>query len=184
LSLPNDGYAELRAHVRIALFDELISEGVQSRTFFLFIIYIRMSVPVWYGSPGQGAMAERSADWMRQAKRDLEMAEKAMESGFFEWTCFIAQQAAEKAVKAVYQSHGGSAIGHGIGSLLRGFEGRVEVPREILKAARMLDGYYIPSRYPDGMAQGTPADHFDREDAGDAIRSAGEVIRFCEDVLA
>jgi HEPN domain-containing protein len=59
-------------------------------------------------------MAERSADWMRQAKRDMEMAEKARESGYYEWSCFIAHQAAEKAVKAVYQAHGGSAIGHGI----------------------------------------------------------------------
>jgi len=85
-------------------------------------------------------MAERSADWMKQAKRDLEMATKARESGFYEWTCFIAQQAAEKAVKAVYQSRSGSAIGHGIGSLLRGLEGKVTVSREILKAAKMLDG--------------------------------------------
>jgi amidophosphoribosyltransferase len=129
-------------------------------------------------------MPERSADWMKQAKRDLEMAKKARESGFYEWSCFIAQQAAEKGVKAVYQSKGGSAIGHGIGSLLRGLENRVPPSGEILKAAKMLDGYYIPSRYPDGMAQGTPADHFDKEDADGAIRSAGEILRFCQDILA
>lgn len=130
-------------------------------------------------------MAERSADWMKQARRDLEMAKKARESGFFEWTCFIAQQAAEKAVKAVYQAKGGSAIGHGIGSLLRGLKAeRVPVPEGILKAAKKLDGNYIPSRYPDGMAEGTPADHFDGEDADGAIRSAGEILRFCEDILA
>jgi len=130
-------------------------------------------------------MAERSADWMKQAKRDLEMAGKARESGFFEWACFIAQQAAEKAVKSVYQARGGSAIGHGIGSLLRGLrEKKVTAPDKVLKAAKKLDSHYIPSRYPDGMAEGTPADHFDREDADEAIRSAGEVLRFCEDLLA
>jgi len=46
---------------------------------------------------------ERSGDWFKQAQRDLESAKAQMEDGFFEWTCFIAQQAAEKAVKAVYQ---------------------------------------------------------------------------------
>lgn len=130
-------------------------------------------------------MAERSADWMKQAKRDLEMAKFARESGYHEWACFIAQQAAEKAVKAVYQAKGGSAIGHGIGSLLRGLkDNRVPIPEGVRKAAKKLDGNYILSRYPDGMAEGTPADHFDKEDADGAIRSAGEILRFCEDVLA
>ena len=113
------------------------------------------------------------------------MAKNARGSGFYEWACFIAQHAAEKGVKAVYQSKGGSAIGHGIGFLLRGLKAeRVVVPEGILKAAKKLDGHYIPSRYPDGMAEGTPGDHFDKEDAYDAIRSAGEVLRFCEDLLA
>ncbi|MDD5187709.1 MAG: HEPN domain-containing protein [Methanoregula sp.] len=112
------------------------------------------------------------------------MAKKARESGFYEWTCFIAQQAAEKAVKAVYQAQGGAAMGHGIGTLIRGLEGRVHPPGEIIRSARMLDGYYIPSRYPDGMAEGSPADHFDVEDADGAIRSAGEIVRFCKNLLA
>ena len=130
-------------------------------------------------------MAERSADWIKQAKRDLEMAKNARRSGFYEWACFIAQHAAEKGVKAVYQSKGGSAIGHGIGFLLLGLKAeRVVIPESTLKAAKKLDGHYIPSRYPDGMAEGTPGDHFDKEDADDAIRSAGEILRFCEDLLA
>lgn len=99
-------------------------------------------------------MPERSADWIKQAKRDLEMAKAARESGFYEWSCFIAQQSAEKAVKAVYQSKGGSAIGHGIGPLLRGLGHRAPAPATIMKAAKTLDGYYILSRYPDGMARG------------------------------
>jgi hypothetical protein len=56
-------------------------------------------------------MAERSANWIKQVKRDLEMAKNARGSGFYEWACFIAQQAAEKGVKTVYQSKGYSAIG-------------------------------------------------------------------------
>jgi len=129
-------------------------------------------------------MAERSADWIKQAKRDLEMANIARESGFYEWTCFIAQDAAEKAVKAVYQLQGGAAMGHGIGSLIRGLEEKVHPSGEIVKSARMLDGFYIPSRYPDGLMHGSPADHFDMEDADGAIRSAGEIVRFCENLLA
>jgi len=38
-------------------------------------------------------MAERSADWIKQAMRDLESAKAQKLDGFYEWTCFISQQA-------------------------------------------------------------------------------------------
>lgn len=37
-------------------------------------------------------MPERSADWMRQAERDLEAAEKMFEDELFERACFAPQQ--------------------------------------------------------------------------------------------
>ena len=102
-------------------------------------------------------MPERSADWIKQAKRDLEMAKKSREACFYEWACFIAQQAAEKAVKAVYQSRGGSAIGHGIGSLLRGLEVKVPVPKDILKSAKaarwLLYSFAIPGWHGTGVSR-------------------------------
>ncbi len=47
-------------------------------------------------------MADRSADWLTQAKRDLDHAGTACAGKHYEWACFSAQQGAEKAVKAVY----------------------------------------------------------------------------------
>ena len=46
-------------------------------------------------------MASRASDWWRQAQRDLAHARNALEDRDFEWSCFAAKQAAEKAVKAV-----------------------------------------------------------------------------------
>jgi len=46
-------------------------------------------------------MPERSGDWINQAERDLKAAEELMEDEFFEWACFVAQQAAD--VKAAFQ---------------------------------------------------------------------------------
>ena len=40
---------------------------------------------------------------MNQAERDLKVAEDLMRDESFEWSCFVAQQATEKAVKAVFQ---------------------------------------------------------------------------------
>lgn len=48
-------------------------------------------------------MIERSRDWMKQAERDLENAKYEMKGSFYEWVCFLSQQAAEKAIKAVFQ---------------------------------------------------------------------------------
>ncbi len=51
-------------------------------------------------------MAERSLDWIRQAEKDLENAHWEKKGGYYEWACFVSQQAGEKALKAVYQRFG------------------------------------------------------------------------------
>ena len=40
-------------------------------------------------------MADRSADWVDQALRDLEQAEQSMQAARHEWACFAAHQAVE-----------------------------------------------------------------------------------------
>lgn len=57
-------------------------------------------------------MAERSADWMRQADADLRHARNALADGDYEWSAFAAQQAAEKAIKALFQVLHLDAWGH------------------------------------------------------------------------
>ena len=54
-------------------------------------------------------MATREEDWLRQAKRDPEHARHALGDRDYEWSCFVAHQAAEKAVKALYQKLGADA---------------------------------------------------------------------------
>ena len=64
-------------------------------------------------------MANRAADWFRQGERDLGHAENARADGTYEWSCFAAHQAAEKALKAVYIANGSVAWGHDVSTLLR-----------------------------------------------------------------
>lgn len=58
---------------------------------------------------------ERSADWIDQARGDLAHARQDLETGFYEWACFSAQQASEKAGRApypgAYDAGGGSSLG-------------------------------------------------------------------------
>lgn len=56
-------------------------------------------------------MVQRARDWLRQAERDLEQAEDSRRAGRHKWACFAAQQAAEKAVKALHLHHGQEAWG-------------------------------------------------------------------------
>ena len=63
-------------------------------------------------------MSERSLDWLRQAEKDIEKAKLDLEWGYYEWACFTSQQAAEKAIKSVFQRLHGEAWGHGTKALL------------------------------------------------------------------
>ena len=56
-------------------------------------------------------MANRSRDWFAQAERDLEQARSSRREERHEWACFAAQQAAEKAVKALHLALGQEAEG-------------------------------------------------------------------------
>lgn len=126
---------------------------------------------------------ERSLDWIEQAERDLEKAGLDLEHAYFEWACFTAQQAAEKAVKALFQKLGDSVRGHSLLRLLKALEARVEVTESLFHRARVLDRYYIEARYPNGFPAGTPGEYFDRELAEEAVDAADEIVRFCRDHL-
>jgi HEPN domain-containing protein len=127
---------------------------------------------------------ERSADWMRQAKRDLEAARNMLENGLFEWACFAAQQAAEKAVKAVLQKLNAVAWGHSVFDLLRALSGRFQVEEELLDCAKILDRYYVPTRYPNSFERGSPYEYYTQKEAEGALLCSGRIVRYCEGLLA
>ncbi|MBI4456040.1 MAG: HEPN domain-containing protein [Acidobacteria bacterium] len=126
----------------------------------------------------------RAADWLRQAKKDLKHSVHARADGDFEWSCFAAQQAAEKSLKAAFQKRGKEGWGHSLMGLCQALADDIPVPPEIAGAARRLDKHYIPSRYPNGFASGAPSDYYADEDAEAAIKDADEIIRFCEGLRA
>ncbi len=128
-------------------------------------------------------MAERSADWLAQARRDLDHAGTACAAKHYEWACFSAQQGAEKAVKAVYLHLHGEGWGHSVLKLLQGLADKVDVTESILDAARTLDKHYIPTRYPNGFDEGSPGDYYTEKEAVEAIGHARQIIEFCEGLL-
>ena len=128
-------------------------------------------------------MVSRERDWLRQSLRDLEMAKKALEHNFFEWACFISQQAAEKAVKALYQKLGIEVWGHSISRMLHSLPSEYKLNQSMINKAKELDRHYIPTRYPNFHPEGSPSDYYTKEDAERAIKYAEEIIRFCKDKI-
>ncbi len=129
-------------------------------------------------------MPSRARDWFRQAERDLEHARQAARAGHAEWACFAAQQASEKAVKAVFQALHLEAWGHVVHQLLDRLPEPHQPSAELQDRARRLDRHYIPTRYPNGFEAGIPADFYTDEDARQAITDAEVVLEFCAHRLA
>jgi len=129
-------------------------------------------------------VANRWADWYAQAQHDLEHARSAAEAGRFDWACFAAHQAAEKAVKALHLRHGQEAWGHVVARLLATLPEGVSAPAALIDAGRVLDTFYIPTRYPDSHAEGPAFEHYGRLQGEEALRHAGDVIAFVGEALA
>jgi len=123
-------------------------------------------------------MPSRARDWFNQAVRDLEQAEDSQKAGRHEWACFAAQQAAEKAVKALHLHFGQEAWGHVIAKLLQELPDDVQWPGDLLEKARVLDNFYIPARYPNSHPQGAPFEHYGSLQSEAALNYASEIIDF------
>ncbi len=128
-------------------------------------------------------MANRHLDWLRQGQADLAAARDCLATGHFEWACFLAQQAAEKSVKAVHLKRGADAWGHTITPLLGGLTGADDPDGELLTCAKMLDKHYIPTRYPNGLDSGAPADFYTLREAETACECARKILGFCSDTI-
>ena len=129
-------------------------------------------------------MRNRARDWFRQAVRDLEQAEDCRRAGRHEWACFAAQQAAEKAVKALHLRWGQEAWGHVVAKLLRELPEAARVPDELVEKGRVLDTFYIPPRYPNSHAEGAPFEHYGPLQSEEAIRYAREILDFVRGQMA
>lgn len=125
-------------------------------------------------------MPSRVGDRLRQAEHDLAVARTTMEARQYDWACFAAQQAAEKALKALYQHHHAEGWGHVLDQLISELLTDEPELTRYRDAAKVLDKFYIPTRYPNGLDAGAPADAYTAGEAQQAISHADEIITFCQ----
>ncbi len=112
-------------------------------------------------------MTPRAEAWIRQAHSDLDAARVTAGQGFHAQACYLAGQAAEKALKALLVAAGITPpYSHSLQKL-------VEVIEE--------QGLSLSSRYPQGDE--APVDLFDRSDSQLALTTASAVLAIAESEL-
>jgi HEPN domain-containing protein len=121
---------------------------------------------------------EEGLRWLEQAEHNLQVANNNLKAGFYSDTCFMSEQTAQVALKAFIIYHGRRYIWeHSIQELVRIASGYDEEFKELVEAGKILDRYYIPTRYPDALASpAIPYKSFIEKDALEAIGIADRIV--------
>jgi HEPN domain-containing protein len=115
--------------------------------------------------------------WLEQAEDDLRWATHLRDAGAHNIACFLSQQVAEKALKALlYQRGAELVIGHSVQELCE--RAAASMPELADRCADWggLDAYYLPTRYPDALPGSIPARVFDHVAAAAAVAKAPAVV--------
>jgi HEPN domain-containing protein len=122
-------------------------------------------------------MVSRARDLIEDAEDFLGAAMDLYKTGRWSKVCFNCQQAAELSLKAALNHYGLDRRGHSLLDLLDdlvSISTRFEVFRE---SARILDQYYIPTRYANAFAGGPAKRHFTEGQAREAINMASSILK-------
>ena len=118
--------------------------------------------------------------WVLRAKGNLNLAEKGgrLKGILFEDLCFNAQQAAEKALKAVCLAQGMDVPKtHSLVHLMDILEaGGIDIPKNV-RDADILTQYAVQSRYPSIMEE------INRSEYRDALKLAAHVVFWAETII-
>ena len=123
--------------------------------------------------------------WLQTAEEDLDAARLLQSQNMHSHACFMAQQGAEKALKALWIFFDEEPWGHSIQRLVQEFD-RPDVGvnvEEWTKRAVNLDRYYIPTRYPNGLPDLTPGQNYLKQDGQQAIAQAEFLFNACKNII-
>ena len=122
--------------------------------------------------------------WFQQAYYDLKAMRWNIEGGFYDTACFLAQQAAEKALKSILYFTGSrrkALMTHSTVEMVRESGKKINSLVDLINEARELDLHYIPSRYPNGIPSGYPHQFYGRKNADQALAAAEQIFNAIKD---
>ena len=125
--------------------------------------------------------------WFRTAEDDLDSARILRDNRKHAHSCFHSQQAAEKSLKAVWYLVDEDPWGHSVKKLIDDLKSiDPDLYKEfgpLTRVALILDRFYIPTRYPNGLPDITPDVAFTGEDAEECINHAEKIIDAARSVI-
>jgi HEPN domain-containing protein len=119
-------------------------------------------------------MNEQARRWLAFAGEDLRMAELAFEEALWNQVCFHAHQCAEKSLKVLAAERGESPPRtHRLTDLATLIERPIS--EEFAEGLRLLESFYITTRYPDALPDSLPETLPGEQEAREAITVARKV---------
>lgn len=116
-------------------------------------------------------MREEVSNWLKKAKRDLEIAEYNLKGGMLEAAAFYSQQAAEKALKAVHIYEFNKLLRtHDLVKLSK----EVKAPERMIELSAKIIPAYTVTRYPD------VGEIYDKESVIEIFNASKEVLEWAE----
>jgi len=129
----------------------------------------------------QSKNRHKAQRWLQTAQEDLQAAEVLLKAKMYAQACFHAQQSGEKAVKALWYLADADPWGHSVQRLVSEFPRQGEMPNyhQWVELGALLDKFYIPTRYPNGLPDLTPGQVYLEEDAQRGVEAARVLIDGC-----
>ena len=119
--------------------------------------------------------------WRLNADAALRGAEVQREASLHNWSCFACEQAAQLAIKAVLHGIGAGAWGHDLVELADMLTAAgLELPGDVRRDVEQLARHYVPTRYPDALAGGSPVERYGPADSGGAIEQCQRILTFVD----
>jgi len=118
----------------------------------------------------------RAGDLLDDVEDFLGAARDLLKTGRWAKACFMSRQAAELAVKAALNSLGKERKGHDVHSLLEELIREGTEVSEFTDKAKILDQYYIPTRYMNAFPEGSARSHFTEGQAREAVEMAESIL--------
>jgi HEPN domain-containing protein len=127
---------------------------------------------------------ERTKDLLVDAEDFFGAAKDLFSTGRWSKVCFNCQQAVELALKATLNYLGLERRGHSLSTLLDEVCDYRKEFEQFKDTVKILDQYYIPTRYANAFHSGPAMKHYTKGQAEEAIKYALDILKLVRQIVA
>ena len=122
---------------------------------------------------------DEAGRWLKQAGHVLKVAQTLLRDECYAECCFHAEQTAQLALKAFLYGQGERFVTlHSVKQLVERCATYDPAFLQVIDAGKVLDQYYIPTRYPDAIGfPGVPYETYTARQANEAVQLAETLMR-------